>query len=67
MSSVEERLVLVAICFLISLPVSYIFLKNCVEINSCIDTSYNKDNKIMDIPKIESKNENNKTDIIIEV
>lgn len=64
MSSVEERLVIFAICFLISVPVSYILLKNCVEMNSRIDIGYNTDNEIRNKQKIESKNENNKTDII---
>ena len=64
MSSVEERLVIFAICFLISVPVSYILLKNCVEMNSRIDISYNTDNEIRNKQKIESENENNKTDII---
>ena len=63
MSSVEERLVIFAICFVISVPVSYVLLKNCVDINSRIDISYNKDNEIRNRQKIESKNENNKTDI----
>ena len=64
MSSVEERLVIFAICFIISVPVSYILLKNCVEMNSRIDISYNTDNEIRNKQKIESENENNKTDII---
>ena len=63
MSSVEERLVIFAISFVISVPVSYVLLKNCVEMNSRIDISYNKDNEIRNREKIESKNENNKTDI----
>ena len=63
MSSVEERLVIFAISFVISIPVSYVLLKNCVDINSRIDISYNKDNEIRNRQKIESKNENNKTDI----
>ena len=65
MSSVEERLVIFAICFIISVPVSYILLKNCVDINSrTIAIEYNTNNEIRNIQKIESKNENNKTDII---
>ena len=64
MSSVEERLVIFAISFVISVPVSYVLLKNCLEMNSRIDISYNKDNEIRSTQKIESKNENNKTDII---
>ena len=63
MSSVEERLVIFAISFVISVPVSYVLLKNCLEMNSRIDISYNKDNEIRNRQKIESKNENNKTDI----
>ena len=64
MSSVEERLVIFAICFVISVPVSYVLLKNCVETNSRISIDFNKDNEIRSTQKIESKNENNKTDII---
>tara|TARA_X000000950_G_scaffold113410_1_gene142711 strand:+ start:7024 stop:7227 length:204 start_codon:yes stop_codon:yes gene_type:complete len=65
MSSVEERLVIFAICFVISVPVSYVLLKNCVDINSrTIAIEYNTNNEIRNIQKIESKNENNKTDII---
>ena len=64
MSSVEERLVIFAICFIISVPVSYILLKNCVAMNSRIDIEYNTNNEIRSTQKIESKNENNKTDII---
>ena len=65
MSSVEERLVIFAICFIISVPVSYILLKNCVDINSrTIAIEYNTNNEIRNTQKIESKNENNKTDII---
>ena len=65
MSSVEERLVIFAICFVISVPVSYILLKNCVDINSrTIAIEYNTNNEIRNTQKIESKNENNKTDII---
>lgn len=60
MSSVEERLVIFAISFVISLPVSYVLLKNCLEMNSRIDISYNKDNEIRNRQKIESENENNK-------
>ena len=45
-------------------PVSYILLKNCVEMNSRIDISYNTDNEIRNKQKIESENENKKTDII---
>ena len=64
MSSVEERLVIFAICFIISVPVSYILLKNCVDINSrTIAIEYNTNNEIRNTQKIESKNENNKTDI----
>ena len=63
MSSVEERLVIFAISFVISVSISYVLLKNCVEMNSRIDISYNKDNEIRNRQKIESKNENNKTDI----
>ena len=63
MSSVEERLVIFAISFVISVPVSYVLLKNCLEMNSRIDISYNKDNEIRNRQKIESENENNKTDI----
>ena len=65
MSSVEERLVIFAICFVISVPISYVLLKNCVDINSrTIAIEYNTNNEIRNIQKIESKNENNKTDII---
>ena len=65
MSSVEERLVIFAICFVISVPVSYVLLKNCVDINSrTIAIEYNTNNEIRNTQKIESKNENNKTDII---
>jgi hypothetical protein len=60
MSSVEERLVIFAISFVISVPVSYVLLKNCLEMNSRIDISYNKDNEIRNRQKIESENENNK-------
>ena len=34
MSSVEDRLILFAIIFVISLPISFILLKVCVERNS---------------------------------
>lgn len=34
MSSVEDRLVIFAICFVISVPISYIFLKNCADIEA---------------------------------
>ena len=64
MSSVEERLVIFAICFVISVPVSYVLLKNCVDINSRISIDFYQDNEIRNTQKIESKNENNKTDII---
>ena len=60
MTSVEERLVIFAISFVISVPVSYVLLKNCLEMNSRIDISYNKDNEIRNRQKIESENENNK-------
>ena len=40
MSSVEERLVIFAICFVISVPVSYVLLKNCVDINSRISIDF---------------------------
>ncbi len=59
MSTVEERLVIFAICFLISLPVSYFCLKNCVEANSRISNiGYSQDNEIINRQKIESENEN---------
>jgi hypothetical protein len=58
MSTVEERLVIFAICFLISVPVSYCLLKNCVDINSRIAIGYSQDNEIINRQKIESKNEN---------
>ncbi len=64
MSSVEERLVIFAICFVISVPVSYVLLKNCVEMNSRISIDFNQESGNGKIQKIESKNENNKTDII---
>mgnify|MGYP001369373979 FL=1 len=64
MSSVEERLVIFAICFIISVPVSYVLLKNCVDINSRISIDFNQESGNGNIQKIESKNENNKTDII---
>ena len=65
MSSVEERLVIFAICFVISAPVSYVLLKNCVDINSrTISIEYNTNNEIRNTQKIESENENKKTDII---
>ena len=63
MSSVEERLVIFAICFVISVPVSYVLLKNCVDINSRISIDFNKESGNKNTQKIESKNENNKTDI----
>ena len=34
MSSIEDRLILFAIFFVISLPISFILLKICVESNS---------------------------------
>lgn len=67
MSTVEERLVIFAICFLISLPVSYFCLKNCVEANSRISNiGYSQTNEIRNIQKIESENENEKKETIIE-
>ena len=64
MSSVEERLVIFAICFIISVPVSYVLLKNCVDINSRISIDFNQESGNGNTQKIESKNENKKIDII---
>ena len=58
MSTVEERLVIFAICFLISVPVSYCLLKNFVDVNSRIAIGYSQDNEIINRQKIESENEN---------
>ena len=52
MSSVEERLVIFAICFVISVPVSYVLLKNCVDINSRISIDFYQDNEIINRQKI---------------
>ena len=64
MSTVEERLVIFAICFLISVPVSYCLLKNFVDINSRIAIGYSQDNEIINRRKlIKNENENEETKI----
>ena len=69
MSSVQERLTLFAICFVISLPISYIVLINCVSTQPRIgfnnNNNNNNNNEVSNTQKIESKNENEIKDTIV--